>query len=381
MDVRKKSFIEELIELHKTPEAAVAQLRKETELHPVDARLNLQVLLNAIGREEEAFEVSNQLVKIAPEDPRVLFNHGWHWLKRDQMQKGMALLEFGRMLSTYGHARLATTRPLWMPDTGRNQRVHFVLEGGYGDEIIHFRFCKDLVEKYNCKVNVVCQPQLASVFANNPYVSAVMQREAALGVFHDSWLPGMSAALALGYEHKDISGYKYISSRPEFVKKWKSLIHSAAGGKLKVGIRWAGNPQFEHQQFRSFPPEVLTNLYDIPGVQLYSFQKDDNITSLSPSVVDLAPHLETWDDTFAALGEMDLVISSCTSVAHASAASGVKTWVVVPALPYFIWAREGDTSPWYNSVQLFRQSEFGQWNDVAADVRASLAKFVGGEHE
>jgi hypothetical protein len=373
---KKVNFIQDLLEKFGDPDSAINHLKSATEASPVGARLDLQVFLNAVGREEESFAVSNELIKLAPEDPRVLFNHGWHWLKRNQMQKGMALLEFGRTLNTYGHQRLPSSRPLWTPETGRGHRVHLVLEGGFGDEIIHFRFCKDLVEKYDCKVTVVCHPSMATVFANSPYVSAVMQREVATGVYHDSWLPGMSAALALGYEHKDLSGEKYLSPRPVLTSKWKSLISTVGKGKLKVGIRWAGNPAFEHQQFRSFPPEILTSLVDLQDVQLFSFQKDDNLVKLNESIMDLGPHLSTWDDTIAALSEMDLVISSCTSVAHASAATGVKTWVLVPALPYFVWALEGDTSPWYNSVKLYRQQKFGTWNDVGDKLRNDLSELV-----
>lgn len=365
-----------MLETYGSPEKAIETLKKNLSTNPIHSRLDMQVLLNALGREEESFEVSNQLMKIAPEDPRVLFNHGWHWLKRGELQKGLFYLEYGRQLGTYGHKPLPSSQPLWAPETGRGHRVHLVLEGGFGDEMIHLRFGRDLVERHDCKVTVICHPKLADLVARLPWVSAVAQREAALGIYHDSWLPGMSAALALGLEFKDIQGTPYFKAHPPLVKQWGGLINRG-GNRLKVGIRWSGNPQFEHQQLRLFPPELLIGLREIPGIQLYSFQRDNDLRELPEDIVDLGPHLKSWDDTAAALSQMDLMISSCTSVAHLSAALGRPTWVVVPALPYFVWAIPGRTSPWYDSVRLFRQAVFGSWDNVDRDLRRELLEWIG----
>jgi hypothetical protein len=345
-----------------------------TSEKPVDARLDLQVLLNALGHESESFEVSNELVSIAPNDPRVLFNHGWHWLRRGDLQKGLLLLENGRILDTYGHKPIGTIRPLWSPETGRGHRVHLVLEGGLGDEMIHFRFVRELVEKFECRVNVICNSSLASLFARSNYVSCVAQREACLGIYHDSWLPGMSAALALGLEFSDIRGQPYLAADSARVNAWRERLGN--GGKLRVGIRWAGNPNFEHQQFRLFPPKILFDLAAHPSVQLYSFQKDSTLKELPGGIIDLAPYLGSWDETAGAMMNMDLMISSCTSVAHLSAGLGKPTWVVVPALPYFVWALPGDSSPWYDSVRLFRQGRFGSWDDVGGRLKTALQQWA-----
>jgi hypothetical protein len=65
---------------------------------------------------------------------------------------------------------------------------------------------------------------------------------------------------------------------------------------------------------------------------------------------------------------MDLVITSCTSIAHAAAALGKPTWVIVPILPYYIWALPGNKSPWYDSVTLFRQEVYKEWQQTFAKL-------------
>jgi hypothetical protein len=77
--------------------------------------------------------------------------------------------------------------------------------------------------------------------------------------------------------------------------------------------------------------------------------------------------LISWEDTLAALSKMDLIITSCTSIAHAAAAMGKPTWVITPILPYHTWAwgaPESCVSPYYGSVKLYRQQKAKEWNQT-----------------
>jgi len=96
------------------------------------------------------------------------------------------------------------------------------------------------------------------------------------------------------------------------------------------------------------------------------------------------PSLDSWDDTRDAISRCDLVISSCTAVAHLSAAMGIETWIVVPILPYYLWALPGNTTPHYDSVTLFRQEKYGCWKEPFKKIKTELvqrkiSKFSYGE--
>ena len=70
---------------------------------------------------------------------------------------------------------------------------------------------------------------------------------------------------------------------------------------------------------------------------------------------------------------IDLVITSGTSIAHIAGAMGVPVWVIVPILPYHIWAYGDDHSPWYqNTTKVYRQKIFGEWDDVFARVQDDI---------
>jgi hypothetical protein len=113
---------------------------------------------------------------------------------------------------------------------------------------------------------------------------------------------------------------------------------------------------------------------------LYSFQKDHNLVELPENVHDLQHLLLSWEDTIAAINEMDIMITSCTSVAHLSAALGKETWVLVPILPYHTWTKgspHSTTTPYYDSVKLFRQKDPKKWNDTFQMLYSELEKRFG----
>ena len=44
------------------------------------------------------------------------------------------------------------------------------------------------------------------------------------------------------------------------------------------------------------------------------------------------------------------------------AAMGIETWVITPVMPYFLYALEGEKTPYYDTMTLFRQEVFGEWD-------------------
>ncbi len=337
-------------------------------MHPLDQQLQA----NIQGDFETGWRLSEMMWKTDSQDDRVAFNRGWHVLGHGDLQGGMELIDRGRNISVFGSKDLGSSQPKL--DGKRHdiagKTVLMRGEGGLGDEIINVRFANDFAER-GAKVVVSASAQLAPLFARMPGVSGVVQHGVELGVFHDYWVPGMSAVRETGHTYQTLPGKPYLGPTKEHSTLWRSIMKTPSGD-LKVGIRWSGNPQFEHQQHRRFSPDDLIGLRTIPGVKVFSFQRDTDLRPLPREVVDLQLFLGTWEDTAAALNECDLVITSCTSVAHLAAALGKETWIILPILPYYTWAVPGERSPWYESVRLFRQTTYGDWSEPLRRVREAL---------
>jgi hypothetical protein len=358
-------------------------------MHDIDLMLQLQL----VGRNKEARQISDKLENLGPDKietngsngpsdiwMRHCFNRGWFLLQDGKYQEGCKLLECGRYLNVYGNGPLKTQAPIYNPEVHNIQGKSIIisLEGGYGDEIIHARFATSYKKLGADKVYIASCPELAPLFSRIEGVDAVIMRNQAETVEHDFWVPGFSAGWVAGHTFEDFPSDSYIKPKEESVKIWKNLISSMS---VKIGLRWAGNPKFEHQQFRRFPPNFLLNLSKFKNnLELYSFQRDHNVVELPDGINDLQHFLLSWEDTAAAIENLDLVITSCTSIAHLAGAMGKETWVIVPILPYHTWAfesPESTTSPYYKSVRIFRQKEPGKWNDVFQEIYSALGEKFG----
>jgi hypothetical protein len=51
---------------------------------------------------------------------------------------------------------------------------------------------------------------------------------------------------------------------------------------------------------------------------------------------------------------------------------GMPTWLLLPGVCDWRWMHGRDTSPWYPSVRIFRQTMPGEWRDVIERVRGEL---------
>ena len=354
-------------------ERAGGNMENAEKLAKEKDKLDYQLMLAVQGKTEQAWKVVKELEQERPECNRSAFNRGWFYLAKGELSKGLTLLEKGRALNAWGNegqmGEMFSAR--W--DGKQDLKDKFVLiymEGGHGDEILNVRFVKQIIDK-GAKVIIACRPTLAPLFARIEGVSAVAQVDILRGVWHDYYIPSFSLAHLLGCEYEDLKGESYITPNDRCVKRFSNYIKKDG---FKVGIRWGGNPEFEYQQMRAFPFKGFYDAVNQEGVDLYSLQLSDasHIDVSKYNITDLEEHLTDWEQTAGAIANLDLVITSCTSIAHLSAAMGKETWVIVPTMPYYVWAVPGSKSAWYDSVNLIRQEEFGNWDKPFTKVKQEL---------
>lgn len=282
------------------------------------------------------------------------FNLGWHRLREGKFKEGFEGLNYGRWLQVFGNPVPVKDTPIprLKTDDLLDKKLLFNSEGGLGDEIANVRFAKDFSDM-GADVTITASSENDSLFER--LGMKVIERKSFHEEEYDFWVPAMSAPYVLGYDYNTLSGKAYLPYQ-------KRTVNSP----LKIGLKWAGNPDFEHEQHRVFPKELMLNLAHDNRFHFYSFQKEFDESGLS------RPNMSSMADTAYSLAKMDLLITSCSSTAHLGGAMGIPTWVIVPIMPYYIWALPGDTSPWYDSVKLFRQTEYGSWDEPFERIATKL---------
>ena len=146
----------------------------------------------------------------------------------------------------------------------------------------------------------------------------------------------------------------------------------------RIGIVWAGNSNHRTDRHLDCPLSEFLPVLSIPEITFYSLQKGVRREDLAqlPShiqVHDLVPQLGDFGDLAVIIDQLDLVISVDSPAAHMAGALGKKTWMLLSHVADWRWMLEGETTPWYPTMRLFRQTRPGDWSGVIERVAEALS--------
>jgi hypothetical protein len=116
------------------------------------------------------------------------------------------------------------------------------------------------------------------------------------------------------------------------------------------------------------------------GVEFFSLQVGPGVEEIRDisvvSITNCAPRIKSFADTAGLIMELDLVISVDTAVAHLAGALARPVWTFLPFVPDWRWGLEGETTPWYPTMRLFRQPSLGDWDSVIQRVAEELRHVI-----
>lgn len=318
---------------------------------------------NALGMSDRAYEIYTSLDQ---SDPKVKFNLGWHLLTKNQFRSGFEHLQYGSQCSAWGHEYIhlntgkLSIAKRWSGEQCRH--LILILEGGLGDEMIFVRWA-DHLKTLCSKLTVVCSDGLQRLLINSGY--DCIPFHALQHVDYDYYAPAMSLPAIVGLDHpQQHVNFPYIKS---YVDKYiRVQMDRVAGDRKKIGVRFYGNPEFEHDQFRTPPREALESLSRYG--QLFSLQLEEQDSPTLPNCKHL---IRDWQDTYSVFANLDLLVTSCTSTAHLAGAMGIPCIVMVPLVPYFVWA--SDSLRWYgDNLTVVRQTRYNDWPEAVVNLKTAV---------
>jgi hypothetical protein len=157
-------------------------------------------------------------------------------------------------------------------------------------------------------------------------------------------------------------------------------LPAASSARLKVGLVWAGNPALQNDLVRSVPLNQLSPLFSRPNIAFFSLQVGPARKQLAAAndaarMIDLQPQLSDFAKTAAAIGQLDLIVSVDTAVAHLAGALAKPVWLMLPFAPEWRWLLDCENIPWYPTMRLFRQSAPDDWASVVNRIKHELPEF------
>ena len=267
------------------------------------------------------------------------------------------------------------TQALLTPDIAIDGKsIYLYSEQGFGDTIQFCRYVKE-VKSRGAHVILETPPALFDLFKGLRDVDALVSAGMDIPQF-DLHCPLLSLPSFCNTDLNTIpSPGSYLQADTNKVAEWSTKL----GGrkKLRIGLVWSSASIFRNDKWRSMEFEALQktlpdDMYEliclqkeIKDVDKESFSRRSDIRFFGDDLVD-------FSETAALIENIDLVISTCTSIPHLSAALGKPTWVMLAHSADWRWLLDREDSPWYESIKLYRQKEDGDWDSVLSQVVRDL---------
>jgi len=258
----------------------------------------------------------------------------------------------------------------WTGGAYPGRTIISVGEGGIGDELINLRFFDYLRDLFMNPILYATWDEYRSDVTELIRRHGYQVEKNYLFFPKDSlWCYHMNIPAHLGLNESQLWRQPYLFAQ----RNPKNKLNETG---LKIGIKVQGNPYFEQDHYRSIPIDQMlaalpenANIYYIDKAQSYQ------------GCIDLSNRIQTWEDTLDFIDQMDIIVSSCTSLPHVAGAMGKTTIVLTPILEYYIWTstRKDTSSVWYRSNFFnFKQTSIGSWIEPLQQVKNF---FLSGEYQ
>jgi ADP-heptose:LPS heptosyltransferase len=175
----------------------------------------------------------------------------------------------------------------------------------------------------------------------------------------------------------------YLKADAAAVAHWRQRLADLPQ-RLKVGINWKGNAGFKNDRRRSTalanfaPLAEAASAHDIALISLHKGKVALSQADVPAGMhlIDYTADLADFADTAALIENLDLVISTDTSVPHLAGALGKEVWLLISASADWRWLIGRQDSPWYPTMRIFRQRTLGDWTEPIAAAAVELATFA-----
>ena len=146
-------------------------------------------------------------------------------------------------------------------------------------------------------------------------------------------------------------------------------------GKKRVGLAWRGNPAYPNDHLRSASLADFRALLDGDTFDVFSLliAPDEELKGFNlrrlPDGVDESG---IFTDTASLVADLDVVVSTDTSIAHLSAGLGIPTFLLLNRAADWRWGSPARPTTWYEAMYLVWLDDSG----FAGGVRSVVSRIL-----
>ncbi len=354
---------------------------KSIELEPKgsNAYSNLATALKNQGLTQKAIENYKKAIALDSQFVNAHFDLSTALLSIGEFEEGLKEYEWrfkkDEMLPHIIKYKEIFSKPMLQKGSdAKGKKVLVHSEQGFGDSLMFVRFIPELKQRFGCEVIFKARDELVDLFEGSCDIDRVVYRSEPTPNF-DYHLPIMSIAYVLDLkDEKDFTKKDYLS-----IKKFNELTIEKNNKKHNIGICWSASPtgeSFEGKVFdlKFFEPLIMNEKLNIYSLQAGYGREDIKKYGYEHKIIDRMDSVENFAQTAYLASQMDLIITSDTSVAHLCGGLGLETWTLLQKYPDWRWKNKGEESYLYPSMTLIRQKHDKNWVNVFQSVQDRVKK-------
>lgn len=331
-----------------------------------------------LGKTHRSESIIRALHENAPTDASLNMNLARIELAKGNFEKGFELYEH-RMLKEPPVTRSPRADKIWDGiESLKDKKIVVLHEQGIGDT---FQFCRFLSHEAfkESELQFIVPQKLQRIISSmNQNIS--ISEGYSLNDPIDYELSLMSLPHKLKISENDLPfSTSYLSAEDKLEKQWDKILPK---NKPRIGFCFKGNRMSDADLGRSASLSDFKCLYSRDDICLILLNKEltEEELLMSDKVVNLSDQLDVGHDGFidtaAVISNCDLIITVDTAIAHLAGALGKKVWLLVKKVPDWRWCFTGETSKWYPTIRIYRQSKFGDWSSVFRDLDRDISLFL-----
>ena len=358
----------ELLFFKKNYEQAINILKEFCEKYKknIDAHISLSLIYSNLGKFEQSYKLIDDIYKLNSYDNNLNLIQSMNLLKKGNFKEGWKLYDKSLQTKNNYYSKI----PFWRGEDLKTKKILVYEDQGIGDSIQFSKFLFSLKNFCN-DIRIEVRESAISLFQTNILNIKIFKKGLNL---NDDCDYKISFASLNNFFFKSIykKEKKLFKIEEEILIKWKKKINSK---KLKVGLTWSGNLHGVNEPFRSIKVEKLQKILSL-NCDFISLQKDIWERDKEYFKNSKIKHLGDNDflEIASIIENLDLVISTDTSILHLSSSLGKLTWGLISFNPDWRWWKY-NRPPFYNNLIEYKQNKFNDWDNVLNSVYDDLKKF------
>jgi tetratricopeptide (TPR) repeat protein len=350
---------------------ALASYDKAISLKPdyAEAWYNRGVLLSKLKHYDQALTSYDKAISLKPDYNSALWNKSLVQLVTGDFEGGWTNYEYRWLKNNAKDKHHQNFPALTSLNELGSSTVLVWWEQGLGDTIQFSRYAALLSELGENVVFDVQKPLKSLLQHSFPGIKVIKRDEPLRGI--DFQIPLMSLPRLFSADLNNIpSSQGYLKPVPESIDLWRVKLNLSSS-KPNIGIACSGNENHDNDKNRSMALSLFEPLLEVANlflIQKHVRDSDKDFLSNHPEIKFLGDQISTFEDSASVVELLDLVVTVDTSLVHLSGALGKPAKVLVTWDPEWRWFLDREDSPWYHSVQVFRQPSPGNWKSVIQDI-------------